>query len=75
MKKAGTRILIAGLICLIGPYFGFTYRGQQNEAVEVSQTLGLIAVVVGGLMIACSNDNKPKVNTQAMHRQENANDE
>lgn len=75
MKKAGIRILIAGLICLIGPYFGFTYRGQQNEAVEVSQTLGLIAVVVGGLMIACSNDNKPKVNTQAMQRQENANDE
>ena len=73
MKKVGTWILVFGLICLIGPLFGFTARGMQNAGTDGSMAVGLIATIVGGIMVGASNDNKPKVNTQAIQRQENAN--
>ena len=60
MKKVGTWILVFGLICLIGPLFGFTARGMENAGVEGSMTVGLIATIVGVIIVGVSNDNKPK---------------
>lgn len=35
MRKAGKRIFIAGLICLIGPLFGFTLKGISDSPGEL----------------------------------------
>ena len=56
MRKAGKRIFIVGLICLIGPLFGFTFKGLSDSPAEISQIIGLGALVVGGIMLACTRD-------------------
>lgn len=54
MRKAGKRIFIVGLICLIGPLFGFTFKGLSDSPVEISQIMGLGALIVGGIILACT---------------------
>lgn len=58
MRKAGKKISIVGLICLIGPLFGFTFKGLSDSPAEISQIMGLGALIVGGIILACTKNNE-----------------
>ncbi len=64
MRKAGKSILIVGLICLLGPLFGFTYKGLSDYPGEVSQMIGIVIIIFGGLILACTKDDNNTNNSE-----------
>ena len=50
MKKVGNTLIFAGVVLIIGPFFGFTIRGQQNTQYGAGVLLGCIAILFGVIL-------------------------
>lgn len=61
MRKIAKRFMIVGLICLLGPLFGFTYKSFTDEPGEVSQIIGIGIILISGLILACTNDEEEEM--------------
>lgn len=57
MKKIGGTLIFAGVVMLIGPFFGFTIRGQQDTDYGTGALLGIIALVIGIILIFLKKEN------------------
>lgn len=53
MKRVGSKFLIAGLILLFAPLFGYTYG---SETAGVTSGLGIIGIVIGIIMLSISKN-------------------
>jgi len=58
MKKIGSLCTFAGVVMLIGPFFGFTIRGQQETSSGEGAILGLIFLVVGIIILNLKKETK-----------------
>lgn len=56
MKKIGKKLIFAGVVLLIGPFFGFTIRGQQNASYGAGAMLGIIALAIGVIFISLKKE-------------------
>ncbi|MBE6148032.1 MAG: hypothetical protein E7167_00770 [Firmicutes bacterium] len=50
MKRVSGTLIFCGIVLIIGPFFGFTIRGQQDLDYGSSFLLGIISLVVGLLL-------------------------
>ncbi len=57
MKKIGGTLIFVGVVMLIGPFFGFTIRGQQDTDYGTGALLGIIALVIGIILISLKKEN------------------
>lgn len=58
MKKIGGTLIFCGVVLIIGPFFGFTVRGQQDLDYGSGFILGLISIGIGIGINTLSNKNK-----------------
>jgi membrane protein DedA with SNARE-associated domain len=59
MRKIGSMLIFAGVVLLIGPFFGFTIRGgAQNFSMEENLGVGTISILVGFAILWLRNNIK-----------------
>lgn len=56
MKRIGGTLVFAGIVMLIGPFFGFTIRGQQETDYGTGAMLGIIALVIGIILLSLKKE-------------------
>jgi ABC-type sulfate transport system permease component len=53
MKKFGGTLVFAGIVLIVGPFFGFTIRGTaQSMEYGPAALMGLGAIVIGFLILS-----------------------
>ena len=57
MKKLGGTFIFCGVVLIVGPFFGFTIRGQGDLDYGSSFMLGIISLGVG-LLFNCLGKGK-----------------
>ena len=57
MKRLGNTFISAGIVLLVGPFFGFTIRGQQETGYGEGALLAIISIALGIILL---NINKHK---------------
>ena len=55
MKKISSTLIFCGVALIVGPFFGFTVRGQQDTDYIVGVQLGLISIAIGIVLNKLSN--------------------
>lgn len=59
MKKIGGTLLFSGIIMIIVPFLSLTIRGQQETDYITGVKLGIIACIIGLILISLKlKDNK-----------------
>lgn len=56
MKRLGNKFLIAGIIAIVAPFFGASFRSLANETYSVCFGVGLIFVILGLIIIFILKD-------------------
>ena len=52
MNRIGSKLIFAGIVMFIGPFFGFTIRGQQGTEYGFGVFLGMLAIVIGFVLLS-----------------------
>lgn len=52
MQRIAKTLIFAGVVMIVGPFFGFTIRGQQETSYGAGATLGIIALVIGIFLLS-----------------------
>ena len=55
MRKIGNTLVFAAIVLVVGPFFGFTVRGQQNTSYTDGLLMAIVALIVGVLFIKLSD--------------------
>lgn len=51
MRRIGKIFIFSGIVLIIGPFFGFTVRGQQMTAYSDGLFLAAFAITLGSLIV------------------------
>lgn len=66
MKRVSGTLIFCGIVLIIGPFFGFTIRGQQDLDYGSSFLLGIISLVVGLLLNNFCTNKHRKVHKESL---------